>query len=101
MGKVTFMYPVQDICGKIGKAAEVGFFHRGGKTYTVKYGKRSTSVTSGEMTQRARFTQAVNNTRTRMADPTQQQKDQAAFASQRAYKTLYQYIFNDEYKKLQ
>ena len=100
MAKVTFMYPVADVCGKIGDAP-IGFAHRGNTKFTVKYGKRTTAVTPGEMTQRQRFTQAVNNTRTRMTDPTQQQKDQAAFAAQTAYKTLYQFIFNDEYKKLQ
>ena len=34
MGKVTYEYPIKDICGKIGKDATVGFAHRGDTKYT-------------------------------------------------------------------
>ena len=100
MAKVTFMYPVKDICGKIGKAAEVGFAHRGDLIYTVKYGKRTAPVSAGEQAQRTKFKAAVANTRTRMQDPEKYAQDLAAFQAQSKYKTLYQYIFNDEMGKL-
>ena len=48
MGKVTYEYPIADICGKIGKNATMGFAHRGNTRYTVRYGKRSTPAGSAE-----------------------------------------------------
>ena len=100
MGKVTYEYPIKDICGKIGKNATVGFAHRGDTKYTVKYGTRTTPVTANEQTQRNKFKTAVTATRARMQDPEKYAQDLAAFQAQSKYKTLYQYVFNDEMSKL-
>ena len=100
MARVTYEYPVKDICGKIGKDAEVGFAHRGNTKYTVKYGKRSTAPGEIELAQRAKFKAAVQNTRQRMMDPEQFAADNVALSKQSKYKTLYQYVFNQEYAKL-
>ena len=100
MGKVTYEYPIKDICGKIGKNATMGFAHRGDTKYTVKYGTRTTPVTAGEQTQRNKFSAAVKATRQRMLDSQQNAADKVAFAQQTKYKTLYQYVFNDEMGKL-
>ena len=100
MGKVTYEYPVKDICGKIGKNATVGFAHRGDTKYTVRYGKRSTPVGSAELAHRNKFSAAVKATRQRMLDSQQNAADKVAFAQQTKYKTLYQYVFNDEMAKL-
>ena len=100
MGKVTYEYPVKDICGKIGKNATVGFAHRGDTKYTVRYGKRSTPVGSAEQAHRNKFSAAVKATRERMLDSQQNAADKIAFAQQTKYKTLYQYVFNSEMEKL-
>ena len=100
MGKVTYEYPVKDICGKIGKNATVGFAHRGNTKYTVRYGKRSTPVGSAEQAHRNKFSAAVKATRQRMLDSQQNAADKVAFAQQTKYKTLYQYVFNSEMAKL-
>ena len=100
MGKVTYEYPVKDICGKIGKNATVGFAHRGDTKYTVRYGKRSTPVGSAELAHRNKFSAAVKATRQRMLDSQQNAADKVAFAQQTKYKTLYQYVFNSEMAKL-
>ena len=100
MGKVTSEYPIADICGKIGKNATMGFAHRGNTKYTVRYGKRSTPVGSAEQAHRNKFSAAVKATRQRMLDSQQNVADKIAFAQQTKYKTLYQYVFNDEMAKL-
>ena len=100
MGKVTYEYPVKDICGKIGKNATVGFAHRGDTKYTVRYGQRSTPAGQAELAHRQKFSAAVKATRQRMLDSQQNSADKIAFAQQTKYKTLYQYVFNDEMGKL-
>ena len=100
MGKVTYEYPVKDICGKIGKKATVGFAHRGDTKYTVRYGKRSTPAGAAELAHRNKFSAAVKATRQRMLDSQQNAADKVAFAQQTKYKTLYQYVFNSEMAKL-
>ena len=100
MGKVTYEYPIKDICGKIGKNATMGFAHRGNTKYTVRYGKRSTPVGQAELAHRQKFSAAVKATRQRMLDSQQNAADKIAFAQQTKYKTLYQYVFNDEMAKL-
>ena len=100
MGKVTYEYPVKDICGKIGKKATVGFAHRGDTKYTVRYGQRSTPAGQAELAHRQKFSAAVKATRQRMLDSQQNAADKIAFAQQTKYKTLYQYVFNDEMAKL-
>ena len=61
---------------------------------------RSTNVTEMETTLRAKFKVAVTATRTRMQNPEQYQTDMVAFSKQTKYKTLYQYVFNQEWSKL-
>ena len=100
MGKVTYEYPVKDICGKIGKNATVGFAHRGDTKYTVRYGQRSTPASGAELAHRNKFSAAVKATRQRMLDSQQNAADKIAFAQQTKYKTLYQYVFNSEMAKL-
>ena len=100
MGKVTYEYPVKDICGKIGKNATVGFAHRGDTKYTVRYGQRSTPAGQAELAHRQKFSAAVKATRQRMLDSQQNAADKVAFAQQTKYKTLYQYVFNSEMAKL-
>lgn len=99
MAKVSFEYPVRDVCGKVGKTSAVGFAHRGETKFTVRYGKRTSLPTEGELSQRAKFKTVVNATRARLQNPAESAKDQAAFQQQNKYKTLYQYVFNQEWQK--
>ena len=62
MGKVTYEYPIKDICGKIGKNATMGFAHRGDTKYTVRYGQRSTPASGAELAHRNKFSAAVKGT---------------------------------------
>ena len=100
MGKVTYEYPIADICGKIGKNATMGFAHRGNTKYTVRYGKRSTPAGQAELAHRQKFSAAVKATRQRLLDSQQNAADKVTFAQQTKYKTLYQYVFNSEMAKL-
>ena len=100
MGKVTYMYPVADVCGKIDKSSRVIFAHRGDKKYTMLQGVRSTAPTPAELAQRTKFKTAVTKTRERLQNAEQYAADQLAFSKQTKYKTLYQYVFNDEFSKL-
>ncbi len=97
MAKVKFMYPVADVCGKIDKSSRVIFAHRGNSKYTMYQGTRTTPVTANELAQRSKFAEVVKNTRARMQDPTQLAADQIAFAAQSEFKSLYQYVFNQEW----
>ncbi|MGN1239956.1 MAG: hypothetical protein ACI4TV_03670 [Paludibacteraceae bacterium] len=99
MARVTYEYPIKDICGKIGKDSTMGFAHRGETKYTVKYGKRTTAVTADEQAQREKFAAVVKATQARMQDPVQAAQDQLAFAAQSKYKSLYKYVFNQEWAK--
>lgn len=98
MAKVIFEFPVADVCGKVGKDCKVGFAHRNGRTFMVKYGSRSTQPSEQEIALRNKFKAAVAATRTRMQDPAQMAKDQAAFKAQSRYSTLYGYVFNQVYQ---
>lgn len=97
MGKVTYMFPVADVCGKIDKTSRVVFAHRGNTKYTMMQGTRTTPVTEDELARQEKFAAVVKRTRQRIADPAQMATDQAAFAAQTKYKSLWQYVFNQEW----
>ena len=97
MGKVTYMFPVADVCGKIDKTSRVVFAHRGNTKYTMMQGTRTTPVTEDELARQEKFASVVTRTRARLLDPTKMAADQAAFAAQTKYKSLYQYVFNQEW----
>lgn len=97
MGKVTYMFPVADVCGKVDKTSRVIFAHRGATKYTMMQGTRTTPVTEDELARQEKFASVVTRTRARLLDPTKMAADQAAFAAQTKYKSLYQYVFNQEW----
>lgn len=68
--------------------------------FQVKSRPRSTPVSTDEQNQRTIFTTVVKAVRTRLANPETALQDQQAFAKQTKYKTLYQYVFNQEYDKM-
>ena len=102
MAKIEYSFPVEKIHGRISKQHKVGFAHRKAskRNYTTVYGERSTPVSATETAHRLKFANCVANTRTRMLDPNQLPSDQAAFAAQKKYPTLYGYVFSQEWAKL-
>ena len=61
---------------------------------------RSTSYTAEERTRQTMFATAAAATRVRLKNASTIQQDKAAFQAQHEFKTLYQFVFNDEYDKL-
>ena len=53
--------------------------------------------TEKELQHRAKFAAVCSATRSRMADPSQAAADMAAFKAQTKYKTLYRYVFRQEW----
>ena len=101
MAKVEYAFPVEKIHGKVAKHHKVGFAHRVASklNYTQAYGKRTTKVSQAEVDHRTKFAAVAAATRTRMADPSQMMQDQLAYKAQSKYKSLYQYVFNQEWAK--
>lgn len=102
MAKVEYAFPVDKVHGRISKQHKVGFAHRKAskRNYTTVYGTRSTPVSATETAARIKFATCCANTRTRMKDPVQLAVDQAAFAAQKKYPTLYGYVFSQEWATL-
>ena len=103
MAQVEYAFPVEVVHGKISKSHKIGFAFRvaSKRKYTQAYGKRTTKVSQAEVNHRTKFAAVAAATRTRMADPTQMQADQLAYKAQSKYKSLYQYVFNQEWAKYQ
>ena len=102
MAKVEYAFPVDKVHGKVGKKHKVGFAHltSTGKNFTVVYGKRSTSASSTELGNRAKFAAVCATARERMKDPNFIDLDMIGFSRQSKYKTMWGYVFKqcwDEY----
>lgn len=107
--------PVEAIIGKIAPADEkvsmnnpgfkcfVGYQRGNGifNRYQVKKNPRRKGYALGELNLQTKFTKVVKATRQRLLDPDQNLTDQIAFSNQSKYKTLYSYVFNQEYQKQQ
>ena len=100
MAKVEYAFPVEKIHGKVAKHHKIGFAHRVASklNYTQSYGQRTTPVTQTEMDHRAKFAAVCIATNDRLIDPEQMPIDQMAFKAQSKYKTLRQYVFNQEWQ---
>ena len=72
-----------------------------GDSANAPYGKRTTAVTQTEMDHRAKFAAVCIATNDRLIDPEQMPIDQMAFKAQSKYKTLRQYVFNQEWQAYQ
>ena len=106
MAKVEYIAPVEAVHGKLAKKDRYGFAKRkkannNGEriAYTFLHTKRSKLPSQDELDRRKRFGEVANNTRQRLNDPDQSLMDQIAFAQQTKYKTIYAYVFNQEYNK--
>ncbi|MBR5828037.1 MAG: hypothetical protein IKY49_02220 [Paludibacteraceae bacterium] len=103
MALVEYAFPVDKVHGKVGKKHKVGFAHltSTGKNFTVVYGKRSTSASSTELSNRAKFAAVAAAARERMDDPNHIAMDSLNFSRQSKYKTLWGYVFKQEWDAYQ
>ena len=106
MAKVEYVAPVDAVHGKLSKGDKYGFARRkkannNGErpNFTFVHTKRTTPVSQEELNRRNAFKKACNATRERLNDPDQSLADQIAFAQQTKYKTIYAYVFNQEFHK--
>ena len=99
MAKMTYDFPVKDVCGKIDRNSNVIFAHRGQTKYSFVQGKRTKPATEAEKAQRTKFGNVCKRVNQRLKDPSQMVQDQVAFAAQTTYKTLRQYVFALEWEK--
>ena len=93
MGKVTYQFPVKDICGKIGKESNVVFAHRGDTKYVRIYNPSTKPLTAKQIAQHEKFVRVTKAVKLRMANDAMRAQDEAAFAKQTKYKTLYRFLF--------
>ena len=101
MAKVTYLDPIDHLSGKISKQTRTIYVHRSAATsnpgtpdFTQIRGNRTTAVSQAEMDARKRFGNICTAARKRMADASKMAADQAAFRTQKQYRTLYQYIWH-------
>lgn len=99
MAQVTYEDPIHHLSGRISKNFRTTYCYRrtGSRKYTQvrEYRKRDYSV--DELARQEKFARVTKATRARLQDPSQISADQIAFAAQNKYKTLYQYVFNQEW----
>ena len=106
-GKVTYKEPIESASGKIfGHKSQFIAVHRPWsekrKNGTCAQGQRDLKnypYTERELMHRAKFAAVCAATRSRMADPSQAAADMMAFKAQTKYKTLYHYVFRQEWNE--
>ena len=104
-GKVTYKEPIESASGKIfGHKSQFIAVHRPWsekrKNGTCAQGQRDLKnhpFTEKELMHRVKFAAVCAATRSRMADPSQAAADMMAFKAQTKYKTLYRYVFRQEW----
>ena len=101
MAKVEYAFPVEKVHGRISKNHKVGFSHRKAtkRNFTTVYGVRSTKPSADELLRRDKFAAVCKSTRARLINPQQVPIDQAGFAAQKKYATIWGYVFRQEWDK--
>ena len=101
MAKVEYAFPVEKVHGRISKTHKVGFSHRKAtkRNFTTVYGVRSTKPGADELLRRDKFADVCRSTRQRLINPQQVPIDQAGFAAQKKYATIWGYVFKQEWDK--
>ena len=104
MAKVDYIAPVEAVHGKLSRQDRYGFAKRSAANghgnrvaYTFKAGRRSTQPSEDELALREKFAAVAKRTRERLQDPTKIAQDMVAFAAQSKYKTIYRFVFNQEW----
>ena len=103
-GKIEYIAPIENASGKIfGQKSRFvavtrnwGNRQKGCSVMGVRDLKNH-PYTEKELQHRAKFKAVCAATRSRMADPSQAAADMAAFKAQTKYKTLYRYVFRQEW----
>ena len=105
-GSINYLAPVDNASGKIfGKKQKFTAVTRNwgkrprGCSATGQRDLKNKPYTEKELTHRAKFKAVAAATRSRMADPSQAATDMAAFKAQTKYKTLYHYVFRQEWNE--
>lgn len=100
-GKVFYLPPIDYTSGKIyGKKYNFASVYRQSSRHPrgcAMTGTRKTPYSHSEVALQQRFKAVVTATRKRLQDASKQSQDILAFKSQSAYRTLYQYVFNQEW----
>ena len=99
MAKVEYAFPVDKIHGRVSKKHKVGFLHRtaSNRNFTTSYGTRSTQPSAEEIEHREKFAAVCKLARKRIINPSMSAADQAGFAAQKRYTTLWGYVFRQEW----
>ena len=99
MAQVTYEDPIHHLSGKISKKYRTTYNYRKAtsKKYTSVRSERSTPGTSNEMAVRTKFTTVCAAARARLGNINQIPLDQIAFREQTKYKTMWGYVFRQEW----
>ena len=99
MAQVVYEDPIHHLSGKISKKYRTTYNYRKAtsKKYTSVRSERSTPVTSNEMAVRTKFTAVCAAARARLGNINQIPLDQIAFREQSKYKTMWGYVFKQEW----
>lgn len=104
-GKVFYLPPIDYTSGKIyGKKYNFTSVYRPSGQHPrgcAMVGTRRTPYSQSEVNMHTRFKAVVAATRKRLQDASKIQQDLQAFKSQSVYRTLYQYVFNQEWSAYQ
>ena len=107
MAKIKTIRPIESISGKLKKSDNVGFAVRSAskKNYTVTRDDWSMPISkiapakqAAVRAQRLKFRTVAIAASERMTDPNKRAMDQAAFAAQTKYKTLFGFLFHLEWE---
>ena len=101
MRKVVFLDPVDYISGKVSPAHTRTIYKHVRATdrrfTSVRMDKENKPATESQVAQQAKFKAVVKSTRQRMQDASKMQQDLLGFQKQKQYKTLYGYVFSQEW----
>ena len=104
-GKIFYLPPIDYTSGKIyGKKYNFTSVYRPSGQHPrgcAMVGTRRTPYSQSEVNMHTRFKAVVTATRKRLQDASKIQQDLQAFKSQSVYRTLYQYVFNQEWSAYQ
>ena len=98
MAKISFVYPIEEIVGKLKGKFGAGR-HKAANAkglrnqWTIHYGTRTTPKTTTETAHQTWFGTVAAATTARLKNPQKQAADRTAFAAQSQYKTLRQYVW--------
>ncbi len=107
-GKIYYLPPIDYASGRV-YGTKYGFtsVYRKSNKYPkgcMATGERDTTnhpYSETELNIHQKFRAVVISTRQRLKDPTKVSQDQAAFKSQSVFRTVYQYVFNQEWNDYQ